>query len=146
MDKEALMYFDGGIRKGIMACAFIIDSVGEEKVLSSGQKTCGKGDIASSNIAEYRGLIYGLQEALKIGIDIIHIHGDSQLVVKQITGTFKTRKQTLIDHRNYVLELLEHFENYTIKWIPRLENKRADFLVNEVFKRRNGKCSKKRRS
>ncbi len=137
-----MLCFDGGIRQGVMACAFVIDSMDGEQLLLSGKKTCGQGKISSSNISEYRGLIYGLQGALKLGVDIIHIHGDSQLIVKQITGAFKTKKQTLIDHRNYVLDLLDQFESYTIKWIPRNQNKRADALVNAVFEKKKQKASK----
>lgn len=115
---------------------------GETEVIASGHRTCGSG---TSNIAEYRALIAGLQGSLKVGIDIVHIIGDSQLIIKQVTGAFKVNKPALIEHRDRVLELLEHFEDHTIKWVPRRENKRADALVNEVFDRRKGKCSKSQR-
>lgn len=140
---EATLYFDGGIRKGVMAYGWLLVNPDDEtEVIASGNKTCGKG---TSNLAEYRALIAGLQGSLKAGINVIHIIGDSQLVVKQVTGAFKAKKLELIKHRDRVLELLEQFEDYTIKWVPRRENKRADALVNEVFERKNGKCSKKQR-
>lgn len=114
----------------------------ETDVIASGNRTCGTG---TSNISEYRALIAGLQGSLKAGIDIIHIIGDSQLVVKQVTKVFKVNKPELKRHRDRVLELLEQFEDFTIKWVPRKDNKRADALVNEIFERRSGKCSKQRR-
>jgi ribonuclease HI len=140
---EAILHFDGGIRKGQMAYGWIIDSEDGKEVLASGNRTCGTG---TSNISEYRALIAGLQGAMKIGVDVIHIIGDSQLVVKQVTGVFKAKKQELIDHRNRVLELLDHFEDHTIKWVPRRENTRADALVNEVFEKKGKKCPKKRKN
>lgn len=139
---EATLHFDGGIRQGQMAYGWILDSIDDNKVIASGNRTCGTG---TSNISEYRALIAGLQGSLKAGIDIIHIIGDSQLIIKQVTGAFKVNKPELKKHRDYVLELLEQFEDYTIKWVPRRENKRADALVNEVFERRKRKCSKNRR-
>jgi len=151
---EATLSFDGGIREGTMAygwlltkqtyidlqCGGIYDHKAD--IIVSGKRTCGKG---TSNVAEYRALIAGLQGSLKAGVDIIHIIGDSQLIIKQVTGVFKVKKEELRKHRDYVLELLEQFEEYTIMWVPRQENKRADALVNEVFERRNGKCSKRQK-
>jgi len=140
---EATLYFDGGIREGIMAYGWLlVDSDDEREVIASGHRTCGTG---TSNIAEYRALIAGLQGSLKAGADILHIIGDSQLVVKQVAKVFKVNKPELKSHRDRVLELLEQLEDYTIKWVPRKDNKRADALVNEVFERRNGKCSKRKR-
>ena len=142
---HATLYFDGGIREGIMAYGWLLINESrvnsDDGIFASGNRTCGEG---SSNIAEYRALIAGLQGGLKNGVDIIHIIGDSQLVIKQVTGAFKANKPELKRHRDRVLELLEQFEDHTIKWVPRRENKRADALVNEVFERRNGKCSKRK--
>lgn len=123
-----------------MAYGWILDSIDGQEVITSGNRTCG---IGSSNISEYRALIAGLQGSLKAGINIIHIIGDSQLIIKQVTGAFKVKKPELIKHRDRVLELLKQFEDYTIKWVPRQKNKRADALVNEVFERREGKCLKR---
>lgn len=140
---EAILYFDGGIRKGIMAYGWILlDPKNETNVIASGLKTCGEG---TSNIAEYRALIAGIQGSLRASVDVIHIIGDSQLIIKQVTKVFKVNKPILLKHRDRVIELLEQFESYTIKWVPRKENKRADALVNQVFERRDNKCSKKKR-
>lgn len=140
---EAILYFDGGIREGTMAYGWLlVDSEDKTKIIAFGNKTCG---IGTSNISEYRALIAGLEGSLKAGIDVIHIIGDSQLIVRQVTKVFKVNKPELKRHRDCVLELLEQFEDYTIKWVPRRENKRADALVNAVFERKNKKCSKKQR-
>lgn len=146
--EEATLYFDGGIRAGTMAYGWLLVNTGmsskhlDDDVFASGNRTCGQG---TSNLAEYRALIAGLQGSLKAGVNVIHIIGDSQLIVKQVLRIFKVNKPELKKHRDYVLKLLEQFDDSTIKWVPRCENKRADALVNEVFKRREGKCSKKQR-
>ena len=120
----------------------LVDSENEDVVLKSGNRTCG---VGTSNIAEYRALIAGIKGSIQHGVDIIHIVGDSQLIVKQVLGVFKVNKTELKIHCKYVLELLEHFDEFSIKWVPRNQNKRADALVNEVFERRGGKCSKQTR-
>jgi len=140
---EATLYFDGGVRGGLCAYGWILkDSSDETRIIACGNKTCGKG---TSNISEYRALIAGLFGGIDEGVDIIHIFGDSQLVVRQINGTFRVKKEELRKHRDKALELLASFDYYTIKWIPRKENQEADTLVNEVFDKRNGKCKKKPR-
>jgi ribonuclease HI len=152
---EATLYFDGGIRQGTMAYGWLLvdkpfPSIIAEaphylsegtKIIASGKRTCGEG---TSNIAEYRALIAGLQGSLKAGVDTIHIIGDSQLIVRQVIGVYKAKKPELIKHRDLVLELLSKFEDYSIKWVPRHLNKRADALVNEVFLRRKEKGKVKR--
>jgi len=94
---------------------------------------------------EYRALIAALQGSIKNKVGIIHIIGDSQLIIKQVTGVFKVSKPDLRQHRDKVRELLEQFKEYTIKWVPRRENSRADALVNEVFEKRKAKtqCNKR---
>lgn len=140
--KEVVIFFDGGIRQGIMALGFVAyDMEGNE--IFFGNRLCGKVQ-SSSNIAEYRALIASLQRSLEEDVDIIHINGDSQLIIKQVIGSFKANKPALKAHRDLVLQLLERFDDYSIKWVPRRENKRADGLVNEVFLARKGKgkCTK----
>lgn len=137
---ECILHFDGGVRQGQMAYGWILDSMDDQEVIASGNRTCG---IGSSNVSEYRALIAGLQGSLKAGVDVIHVIGDSQLIIKQVIGAYKAKKPELIKHRDFVLELLKQFEDFTIKWVPRQQNKRADALVNEVFDRRKAKCSKK---
>jgi len=129
-----------------MALGFVAYDMNDNEIFSGG-RLCGKN--GTSNISEYRALIAGLERSLQYGIESIHVIGDSQLVVKQVTGSFKVNKTELKKHRDRVLELLEQFEYYTIKWVPRRNNQRADALVNEAFERRNKKCSRqqsKRRS
>lgn len=139
---EATLYFDGGIRQGICAYGWLlVDPDDESRIIAFGHRTCGPG---TSNLSEYRSLIAGLQGSLKAGVNVIHIIGDSRLVVSQVGGYWKVNKPELIKHRDRVLELLEQFEDYTIKWVPRRENKRADRLVNEVFEKRSGKCKNKK--
>lgn len=114
---------------------------GEEIFCKNG--SCGK--CGSSNIAEYRAIIVGLEACLSYGVDTIHVYTDSQLAVRQITGSLNANNEILKKHQVKALELLESFYEYTIDWIPRKENKRADALVGEVFAKRFNKCKKKKK-
>ena len=129
--KEVILRTDGGIREGKMACAYVILSLDEKQILFSDYKRCG--DKGTSNISEYRGVIFGLLKCLKENIEVVHIILDSQLVVRQVNGAAKTNNKELIKHRDKVLELLEQFKEHTIKWEPRKNNEMADDLVNKVF-------------
>lgn len=131
--EEAIVTFDGGIREGVTAAAYIAVSPNDEQdILFSGARVVGLG---TSNTAEYQALIDGLRACLEHDVKIVHIVGDSQLIIKQITGVFKTQKPTLIKHKSIVSKLLKKFDEYTIKWVPREQNHEADRLVNEVFRR-----------
>lgn len=84
---------------------------------------------ATCNEAEYQGLICGLHEAIKVGVKQITIHGDSQLVVNQVNGTFKTKNHRLMVLLREVHALLKHFDDWTCVWVPREQNKGADRLA-----------------
>ena len=49
----------------------------------------------SNNEAEYEALVLGLLEALRRGIQVLTIKGDSNLVVKQVTGEFALKHMSL---------------------------------------------------
>ena len=125
-----------------MAYGWILDSMDGQTIIASGNRTCGFG---SSNISEYRALIAGLQGSLKANVDIIHIIGDSQLIIQQVLGSIRANKQSLKEHRDYVVTILNRFDDWTIKWVPRHQNKRADALVNQVFDRKWPKCKMKKK-
>lgn len=137
---EVVLRTDGGIRELRMACAYVILSLDEKQILFSDYKRCG--DKGTSNIAEYRGVILGLSRCLKEKIETIHIILDSQLIVKQISGNAKTNNKELIKHRDKILELLEQFKEWTIKWEPRNHNKLADELVSKAFIKKNKNVKK----
>ena len=88
------------------------------------------GNNATNNAAEYTGLIIGLKEAIKLGIKILAVEGDSMLVIKQMKGEYKVKSGNLIDLYNEAKLLEKKFEYITFKHIYRENNKRADELSN----------------
>ena len=47
--------------------------------------------VASNNVAEYRGLIAGLEAALDLGADDVEVRMDSKLVVEQMSSRWKVK-------------------------------------------------------
>lgn len=58
-----------------------------------------------NNTAEYEALLLGLEIAVQSGIRNIHIKGDSQLVVRQVTGEYKVLNQHLLCYWEAVMDL-----------------------------------------
>jgi len=132
---EVVMHFDGGVRQGVCAYGWCFTNPCDKNhLIAYGHRTCGKG---TSNISEYRALLAGLSACKRIGIKTVHIVGDSQLVVRQVTGVYQVRKEELRKLCHRIQKMLKEIPEYTIKWVPRNENKQADALVNAVFERRN---------
>jgi len=89
------------------------------------------GKKVTNNIAEYTGLIIGLKQAIKVGIKNIKVNGDSQLVIKQMTGNYKVNSENLIELYKTAKQLEKSFDSISFNHIYRKDNKRADSLSND---------------
>ena len=86
---------------------------------------------ATNNVAEYRALIAGLELALAKGITEIEIFLDSELVVSQLKGEWKIKKDTLRTLAVQARRLMNRFESSSITHVPREHNADADKLANQ---------------
>lgn len=84
----------------------------------------------TNNVAEYTALITALEEARKQGLKKIVILSDSELMVKQVNGQYKVKDVNLKKLNERVKELWKHFDNASIRHIPREQNVEADALSN----------------
>lgn len=91
---------------------------------------------ASNNVAEYSGLIAGLEAA--IGIDPtarIEVAMDSKLVIEQMSGRWKIKHEDMrrlaMQAQKLVKDVVESGGSVTFTWIPRERNKAADKLSND---------------
>ncbi len=87
----------------------------------------------TNNIAEYRALILGLEEALKQGCRSISIFMDSELLVRQLQGVYRVKNPALQPLMTEVRSLLAHFDAWEVDHVPRRENALADGLANEAL-------------
>ena len=89
---------------------------------------------ATNNEAEYQALILGLQKALGCGVQVIRIHMDSELLVRQLNGDYRVKNPRLAILFHQAQDLLMKFPKYDIIHIPREENREADRMANEAIK------------
>jgi ribonuclease HI len=89
--------------------------------------------VATNNVAEWTGLVTGLEAALELGIDDLSVRLDSELVVKQISGAYRVKHEGLIPLHAKAKMLLRKFARVDVQHVRRKENAAADALVNQVL-------------
>ena len=66
---------------------------------------------ATNNFVEYEACILRLNTTLKLGIRRMEICGDSNLVIRQIQGDWKTRDVKLMPYHAYLKLLVGRFDD-----------------------------------
>uniref|UniRef100_A0A6C0AZN8 RNase H type-1 domain-containing protein n=1 Tax=viral metagenome TaxID=1070528 RepID=A0A6C0AZN8_9ZZZZ len=92
------------------------------------------GKKVTNNIAEYSGLILGLEFVAKqkiLNIEHLLVRGDSQLVIKQMRGEYKVSSPHLLELHTVALQLGDKIQNVHYEHVKRELNKRADTLSND---------------
>ena len=127
---HAYAYFDGASRgnPGPAAVGWVL--VTSDGIAAEGGETVGR---ATNNQAEYEALIRALEAARDYGFDSVAVKGDSELIVKQVTGAWNTNDPELREKRVTVRELLARFDDWDLAHVPREINERADELANEAL-------------
>jgi ribonuclease HI len=126
------VYSDGGARgnPGPAAAAFIIYK--NKKEIFKYSKYLGK---ATNNEAEYNALLSAISwiwEKQLNDIKKIIFYLDSQLIVRQLNGSYKVKQERL----KFFVEKIRVMENNINKkiiyvYVPREKNKNADLMVNK---------------
>ena len=130
MGREFLVRADGGARGNPGAAAFGAVVYENGKVIKEIFETIG---IASNNVAEYRGLIAGLNAVHSLDPNgHILVEMDSKLVIEQMSGNWKIKHP---DMRTLAKQARDIHDPKLVKykWIPRGENSAADALVNQAL-------------
>ena len=129
MDGNTYKLFSDGACRGNPgiggAGAVITDD--HDKVIWEGREYLGQ---CTNNIAEYRALILGLKGALDRGFRSLDIYMDSELLAKQINGSYRIKNEHLKVLMKEVRSLLESFESVHVQHVPRSRNSHADQLAN----------------
>ena len=86
-------------------------------------------EVGTNNVAEYSALTRGLQRAFNLNWNDIIVEGDSLLVVKQINGEWKVKKDSLKLLHSHAKELMKQFNSVKIVKIPGEINSLADHLA-----------------
>ena len=122
---------DGGARgnPGPAAYGYVLESE-DGHVLDARGEPIG---VATNNVAEYRGLIAGLEKALELGVTELEVVSDSELVVKQMEGEYKVKNEALRELNDRATDLAERLDKVAYTAVRRAHNELADRLVNEAL-------------
>lgn len=84
----------------------------------------------TNNVAEYRALLLALRRAKEMEADAVEILSDSLLLVQQVNGIFKVKAPHLIPIVSDAVRQAKSFRRFSIRHVPREQNKKADRLAN----------------
>ncbi len=84
----------------------------------------------TNNVAEYRALIKGLEIAAQFKANRVAVFSDSELVVRQMNGTYKVKSGGLLPLYQTAQTQSRTFDGFQIKHVHRKKNKEADRLAN----------------
>ena len=134
MTRRLVVEADGGSRgnPGIAAGGAVVADALTGTVLSEVGVYVG---VATNNVAEYSGLIAGLETAVDRDAQAaIAVRMDSKLVVEQMTGRWKIKHPDMQILARRAQALIEG-RDVTFQWVPRTQNNRADAAANEAMDR-----------
>lgn len=132
MSRRLVVEADGGSRgnPGPAAYGALVRDAETGEVLAETGQTIG---VTTNNVAEYRGLLAGLQAAHAIDPSAtVEVKLDSKLVVEQMSGRWKIKRPELQEIAIQARDVLPS-RAVTYTWVPREENAAADELVNQAL-------------
>ena len=128
---KARLFTDGGARgnPGPAAYGFVLESE-DGTVLAAEGEAIG---TATNNVAEYSGLIAGLQKAVELHVPEVEVVSDSELMVKQMRGEYRVKNEALRDLYDEATALARRLGTVEYRHVKRAHNELADKLVNDAL-------------
>ncbi|WP_306359132.1 bifunctional RNase H/acid phosphatase [Nocardia sp. CC227C] len=129
---KVIVEADGGSRgnPGPAGYGAVVWDADHARVLAQRWEYLG---VATNNVAEYRGLIAGLEAAAELGATEVAVRMDSKLVVEQMSGRWKVKHAAMIPLADRARQLVAGFDGVRFDWIPRAQNSDADRLANQAM-------------
>ena len=94
----------------------------------------GVGEGMTNNVGEYAGIISVMEFLIANSIKRATIYGDSKMVVYQLNGQMKAKRGAYMPYYRRAIILRSKLPDVVIKWIPREQNTRADYLSRQAIK------------
>jgi ribonuclease HI len=128
---KAKLSTDGGARgnPGPAAYGYVLEG-DDGTVLAAHGEAIG---VATNNVAEYSALIAGLEKALELAVAEVEVVSDSELLVKQMTGEYRVKSETLRELVDEAARLARRFDRVSYTAVRREHNELADRLVNKAL-------------
>ncbi|MFU8873048.1 bifunctional RNase H/acid phosphatase [Micromonospora sp. SL4-19] len=123
---------DGGSRgnPGPAGYGAVVRDAETGEVLAERSEAIG---TATNNVAEYRGMIAGLEAAAELGAAEVEVRMDSKLVVEQMCGRWQIKHPGLRPLAAQAAGLVGRFAGVRFSWVPRERNRHADALANAAM-------------
>lgn len=136
---KVIVYTDGGSRgnPGPSALGVYFPSLQKEYSEYLGETT--------NNVAEYQAIVFALKKLKHLlGSDAaentdVEVRSDSQLLMNQLSGTFKLKEEHLFPFFIAIWNLKQDFKSVSFVHVPREHNKDADRLVNRALNSEQGR-------
>jgi ribonuclease HI len=130
-EPELVLHVDGGARGNPGPAAIgVVISRPDGLVVEEVAETIG---VATNNVAEYRALLRGLERAAALGAQTVRIVNDSELIARQVSGTYKVKHPAMRPLHAQAMARLSRFAQWSIESVPRARNADADALVNRAL-------------
>ncbi len=127
-----IAYVDGGSRgnPGPAGIGVVIEhSTGRRVEISQSLSA------ADNNYAEYAALLVALEYAAAYGSSRLEVFSDSEVVVRQITGSYNCQSPLLRDIHDACKAIIGQLQDFAITHIRREHNADADRLAKEAIRR-----------
>ena len=89
--------------------------------------------IRVRRVSEYVALLEALQYAVTLKAKTLHVYSDSEVVVRQMSGTYNCRSPRLYS-LNFICRKLARSINFSISHVRRENNSEANSLASAVCK------------
>lgn len=126
-----VMHIDGASRGNPGPAAYaVVVKAADEAPLAAFSECLGQ---ATNNVAEYKALLAALGYALRHHYLHLKVVSDSELLVRQIQGSYKVKSAELRPLYRQARQMIERLESFSIEHVRREHNREADRLVNEAL-------------
>lgn len=125
---------DGAARGNPGPAAYgVVFKDGSGKVLA---RLNGRLGETTNNVAEYHALLAALSHARKRGWRRLKVQTDSELLARQLDGTYRVRSADLKPLHAEVQRLVAALDSFTLEAVPRRLTREADKLANAALDQR----------
>jgi len=133
MTRRLIVEADGGSRgnPGPAGYGALVRDADTRRVLAERAASVG---VATNNVAEYGGLVAGLQAAVDLDPTAeVEVRMDSKLVVEQMSGRWKIKHPDMQKLALQAQKLSRQLGSVRFTWVPRAQNSAADALANSAM-------------
>ena len=131
--RRLIVEADGGSRgnPGPAGYGALVRDAETRRVLAERAASVG---VATNNVAEYGGLVAGLQAAVDLDPTAdVEVRMDSKLVVEQMSGRWKIKHPDMQQLALQAQKLSRQLGSVRFTWVPRAQNSAADALANSAM-------------